>query len=992
MHQPLTLQAAAEAVTDGSEPDWDAAEATPDARERRLIGHLRSIASIGLARATLYSTGVAAAAAEHPLALAPGSAWGSLRILEKVARGRFGDVYRAWDPALDREVALKILRRRDRGDADEARVIEEGRLMARVRHPNVVTIYGAQRIDGRTGLWMEFVDGQTLEAELAERGAMDAAGLVTVGLDLCAALEAVHAAGLVHRDVKAQNVLRDRTGRIVLGDFGTGRELDEALPVRGELAGTPVYLAPEVFAKQPAKAQSDLYSLGVLLFHLATREYPVNGRTMAALRDAHAAREVTSLRTARPDLPDGLTTAIDRALDSDPGRRFTSARELAQTLAKSRERPRATLRRALAATAAVLVLVLVLTAMVGLAWWRFGSPPATVPLGPRDWVLVTAAINRTGNSVLDGTIEYALQRELSQSPVVNVAPRGRVADILRLMRKPPDTLLDSETSREVAMRDGEIRALVTGRVEEVGGAYGVSVDITIPSDGVLIASVSELPVPAGELLKAIGRAAIAVRRRLGEGLQTTEAHRLELQSVTTPSLRSLQLFSRVSALLDGQGGMLYNLPAAEQLSRAAIAEDPNFAMGHLQLSEMIRAQGRTQEAFEHLTHALALAEHVTEVERLRIEGALAMQSQLTRDHKEQQHWREHGVAKNEAILRLLPNDYSALVTLTNLYQQLERPHLAHAARLSDLRPHSYEWAGRAVTAALWAGDVDTARRYAARGAASPVPVPPLGPRALAPAWMRLFAALEAWLRNDAAAALAVTDAVAAEFDRLPGTTRPVFAQQLTYIYLLLGRLDAAERFAISIEQPAPRKFALLRIAMSRGDLARLSEVLAREYPRLEDAAPVASVLVMSGQLATARLAVTLLRKRPDRGNTFAGFVEGQIALAEGRAGEAVALIEGHGARAPVATGHFNAEVMARAIAARGDHGRAIAVLESFSHPREKLVAAPGVLASDWLSMRDSLARLYRDVGRHEEADAVEAELRALLAVADDDHPIKRRLH
>jgi tRNA A-37 threonylcarbamoyl transferase component Bud32/tetratricopeptide (TPR) repeat protein len=989
VHQPLTLQAAAEAVTDGSDPDWDAAEATPDTRERRLIGHLRVIAGIGRARATLYSTGVAAAAAEQPSDLPPGATWGSLRILEKVAQGRFGDVYRAWDPALDREVALKILRRRDRHTVDDARVIDEGRLMARVRHPNVVTIFGAQRIDGRTGLWMEFVEGQTLEAELAERGPADAPSLAQIGIDVCAALDAVHAAGLVHRDVKAQNVLRERGGRIVLGDFGTGRELDDSdsgSRAQPQLAGTPVYLAPEIFARQPATAQSDLYSLGVLLFHLATRDYPVKGQTLGALRVAHEGRQITSLRSARPDLPTALTAAIDRALEFEPAQRFGSARELSDALSRWLHRSRRSARWGLAAAA-----VLVLVAMAGVAWWRMAAEPTPLALSARDWVLVTAAINRTGNSVLDGTIEYALQRELSRSPVVNVAPRARVADVLQLMRKPPNTPVDLETGREVALRDGAIRALVTGRVDKVGDAYGLSVDITDPSEGVLLASLAEPPVPADELLKAIGRVAIAVRRRLGEGFQTTEASRLQLAKVTTPSLRALQLFSQVSTLLDGQGGMLHHTAAAEQLARAAIAEDPNFAMGHLQLSETIRIQGRLAEAFEHLQHALTLADQVSDVERLAIEGALAMQGELTSDPKEQQRWREHGIAKQEAILQLIPNNYSSLVILTNLYAQLGRPHLAYATRLSDLRPHGYEWAARAVTAALWAGDIETARRYAARGAAAPVPVPPRGNRALAPAWMWLFGGLEAWLGNDVVRALSAADEVAAGFDTLPPTTRSVFAAQLSYFYLMLGRLNAAQSFAARIEDPLERRILLLRVAIARADPARIWDVIVREYPRAEDAASVGSALVMSGRLREARQAVALLQKRPDAGGTFAGFVEGQIALAEGRVDEAVTSIERHFSRFQPGGAFLIAETMASALAARGDHARGIAILESFSPPRARLVANPGPLAHEWLSMRDLLARLYRDVGRHPEADARDAELRALIAVADDDHPIKRRL-
>ena len=207
MNDAGILHRLAEAVTDGSDPDWDAAASSMSGPQARaIVGHLRAASRIGRARATLLSIGSATTVRAVPLDLKAGDTWGGLRILGAVGCGRFGDVYRAWDATLEREVALKILRQTpDAGD--DSVVVDEGRLMARVRHPNVLAIYGAQRIEARTGLWMEFVHGQTLEAELAAHGPLDADALTTIGVELCAALEAVHAAGLVHRDVKAANVL-----------------------------------------------------------------------------------------------------------------------------------------------------------------------------------------------------------------------------------------------------------------------------------------------------------------------------------------------------------------------------------------------------------------------------------------------------------------------------------------------------------------------------------------------------------------------------------------------------------------------------------------------------------------------------------------------------------------------------------------------------------------------------------------------------------------
>lgn len=995
--QAATLQAVAEAITDGSDLDWNTAESSAASpRDRALIGHLRAAAQIGRVRATLYSTGVGRVLGQPAIDLRPGAMWGSLRILEKVGRGRFGDVYRAWDPALDREVALKILRRPEDPELVDARVIEEGRLMARVRHPNVAAIFGAQRVEGRTGLWMEYVHGQTLAAELGQCGPLDATTLVKIGVDLCAALDAVHAAGLVHRDVKAQNVLREGGGRVVLGDFGTGQELVEEAAVGGELAGTPVYLAPEIFASQQASVRSDVYSLGVLLFHLATGKYPVNGRTIADLRAAHQERRATTISQARPDLPTAIVDAIDRALQPDPTRRFSTASEMSRALEVSlapASRPLSN--RSLKAAAIIAASLLISVAAIFSRSW---IAPNALPFTARDWVLVTGVENRTGEAVLDGTISYALQSELSQSPFVNVVPRARVIDALQLMQKPHDTVVDIATGREVALRDGGIRALVAGRIEKIGATYGVSVDIINADDGVLLASVGEPPVGQDHLLRAIGRLAIGVRERLGEALPSVEASRVQLAKVTTPSLRALQLYSQTAAMLDGRGGAIAGAAVAEQLLRAAITADPSFAAAHNLLGEYIRIQGeRTPEVLEHINHALALTDRVSDIERLRIEGALAFNAQLTRDPDERRRWLEHGVAKNETILRLDPDNYESLMILTNLYAQLGKPNASLAARLSDMRPHSWEWAGRAATAAMWNGDFATARRYAQHGANLDVPIAPHGLQGWTllqgwtPAWMRLFPAIEAWLRNDTATAVAVTDRVASGFATLPHTVRESFALQLSYLYLTLGKFDAAEAFARRSENHSARRLALLRTAFARRDSQRISDVLNREFPDISDAANVASAFILSGRLDDARRAVEVLRKRPNVAPNYPGYIEGQIAFAEGRVDEAISSIEPFLKASGPGPGNHAAETFARVLAARGEEERAIAILESFSLPRVQLVAQPGVLAHEWLQLRDRLAILYREVGRHREADAVDGELRSLMAAADDDHPIKRRV-
>jgi serine/threonine protein kinase len=171
-------------------------------------------------------------------------------------------------------VALKLLPAVRPAGSGEA-IIHEGRLLARVRHSNVVAIYGAEQIGNQIGLWMEFVHGRTLEQALKDGRSFTVRETIDIGLELCQAVAAVHDAGLLHRDIKAQNVALADDGRVVLMDFGAGRDVAES--PASDLTGTPLYLAPEILAGQPASVRSDVYSVGVVLHHVLTGSYPCAG-------------------------------------------------------------------------------------------------------------------------------------------------------------------------------------------------------------------------------------------------------------------------------------------------------------------------------------------------------------------------------------------------------------------------------------------------------------------------------------------------------------------------------------------------------------------------------------------------------------------------------------------------------------------------------------------------------------------------------------------
>ena len=370
------LEESAGGIADGRDEGWEEALGSGAVAGREHEG-LAKVARIARAWRELGVRPQDDGAAAEPVLFR----WGELEAREKLGEGSFGEVYRAWDPALDRAVALK-LRRGSGEDEHIRRELAEARRLARVRHPHVLTVHGVDVRDGRAGMWTELVHGETLEELLASRGTFGAPEAAAIGLDLCRALAAVHAAGLAHGDLKAANVMREQGGRIVLMDFGSGSDTGAAAG-GAALTGTPLSAAPETLSGAPASAASDLYSLGALLFRLVTGRHAVTASTIAELREKHARGERESLRAARPDLPTAFVAALERALEREPARRWPDAgsfeRALVESLAPATGSPGAD---AAPSTAARIRIVRRRQAMVGaaaaaaaaalVAWLGFG--------------------------------------------------------------------------------------------------------------------------------------------------------------------------------------------------------------------------------------------------------------------------------------------------------------------------------------------------------------------------------------------------------------------------------------------------------------------------------------------------------------------------------------------------------------------------------------------------------------------------------------------
>jgi eukaryotic-like serine/threonine-protein kinase len=414
----LRLVQLIDSVAEGADVNWD--DVTSAARsdhERQVIEDLRTVADIAQVHR------IFASAPEHDtIRQLDLSGWGDLEVIERLGGGGFGDVYLARDGRLNRLVALKVLAQSVSAQVPlAAQLLEEARILARVRHPNVVGVFGAAVHRGRAGFWMEFVAGDTLEDRLVNDGPLGADEAAAVGRQVCRALAAVHNAGLIHRDVKARNIMRERGGRIVLMDFGAGIPIEQPADGHGARVGTPMYLAPETLAGAPATVQSDVYAVGVLLYHLVTGRFPYAAASLEELQRAHASSSAAPLQSARPELPAPLIHVIERAL-APIELRFQSSGEMAAALERVIVDPPARRRSPVAGwTAGLIAVACILTGL--LLWWTSGGASSTFEA---DALVVTAFANRSGQPAFDALatgLARDVHRELRR---MRVTVRGGV--------------------------------------------------------------------------------------------------------------------------------------------------------------------------------------------------------------------------------------------------------------------------------------------------------------------------------------------------------------------------------------------------------------------------------------------------------------------------------------------------------------------------------------------------------------------------------------
>ena len=948
------------------------------------------------------------------------------QILERLGSGGMGEVYLARDTGpLDRRVALKFIRReRDQDPMAQQRFLQEARAAAALDHPYLCKIYEIGEEQGAPFIAMEYVVGETLQDRLERKGFGVEEGLI-VAQEILEALHKAHSEGIVHRDLKPANVIVAPDGHVKVMDFGLAKSFRKeeaptadaatAMTQPGERAGTPLYMSPEQISAHRVDHRSDLFSFGVLLYEILTGAHPFKcdstiDTTSAIL--SHAPEPLASYGREAIDLfaqKDKVQTLLNRCLQKHPDDRYQNAKVLRRDLRdlilsvqvakvdsqdpgpavtsdasqlgtslsadttgrESRpeggwwEQIRAP--RWIATAAALLLLA-------GFFWWTTGDSPSSLTRAPDfqegNWLLLSGFENRTGDSSLDGILEHALERELGDSPFVRVVPRGRIEDSLRLMRKPPDTPIDESLGIEVCLRDGEIPALLTGRLETRGSAYSVSLQLVDPREGISLVGTVEQAEEREELLEVAGPLADWIRQSLGEKLLQVRPAEKAFQKVTTDSLRALKLYSEAFPMAP-RG-------PAEELYRQVINLDPKFASAHIMLAWCISNQGRPAEEYlPHAQRAFELVDSATDRERYFIRGSYF---QMTEQLEKARH-------AYEALIRLDPDHGWGKNNLRKIYYEANQVRDAVRMRVkaADARPNDLRANRRAVLdLAGQLGELDQAQVYSERA----IGLLPSQISHWVELQVALFPAREHWMEGNVERALEIVEQVSTKLP--PASSRSGLIDfNLGTMHLDLGRLREAREFLERASRDNDASVTVLTL------ISQKPNELRTHLNRLNNGhiIPFQAILM-------ARMGIRPDPSKLPRGGSarFAlDVVQGEIELAGGKQEAGERLLQDALEPATKLAYHrgtfaLAAESLAKLWSRQGKPEQAIEVLEECTDEKEKVRVAFSLRwAPLWMRLRLQLAGLHRQVGDVTKAQVIEAELERMLAVADRDHPFLYQL-
>ncbi len=559
--------------------------------------------------------------------LTPGTRLGEYEVKSLVGAGGMGEVYRARDSRLGRDVAIKVLPSSLSADSDRLRRFEqEARAAAALSHPNILAVHQLGTFEGAPYLVSELLEGETLREQL-KRGRVAIRKTIDQAVQVARGLAAAHDKGIVHRDLKPENLFVTKDGRLKILDFGLAKLTQPVAPENGAptqtegteagvVMGTVGYMSPEQVRGQATDHRADIFTFGAILYEMLAGkrafQKPTSPETMTAILN----EDPPGISQIITNIPPAMHRVVHRCLEKNPEQRFQSASDLAFALDALSESggssPSAAGNVSTGAGKRWKILTPAAVVVIALSIGIYIYVPRKPKLTDKDTIVLADFANSTGDPIFDDTLKTALTVSLQQSPFLSVLPENKVAQTLQQMTRPTSARLTPEVARELCQRAGG-KAYLAGSIGSLGSEFVLGLKAINCQNGDLLAQEQVTAASKEKVLDALGEVASKVRGELGESLASVQKFDVPLYHATTSSLEALKAYSIGQKTSDEKG-----VSAALPYELRAIELDPKFAMGYRSVGGIYLTLGEPTRASEYLAKAFQLREFATQRERLTI--------------------------------------------------------------------------------------------------------------------------------------------------------------------------------------------------------------------------------------------------------------------------------------------------------------------------------------------------------------------------------------
>ena len=592
---------------------------------------------------------------------------GRYEILQLLGEGGMGAVYKAMDRELDRPVALKLIRAELAANPSILSRFKQELLLAhQVTHKNVIRIYDLGDADGVKFITMEFVEGVDLRALILEKNKFSPQEAVEITQQICLALEATHAVGVIHRDLKPQNIMRDASGRILLMDFGLARTIEgDGMTQTGALVGTMEYMSPEQALAKDLDQRSDLFTLGLILYELLTGKTPFKAESVVASLIKRTQERAVPVSEHDQTIPSSLSGIVSKCLERDPKLRYQTAAELARDLdVWQGQGAAATLRfqpavepwaRTIPWPLLTGIATVILLAIVGYVFrGALFSPAKKSVAAPPVSLAVIPFQNKSGDTSWDWlgpSLADMLSTDVGQSAHLRAVSSDRVQQVFHDLRIAPNSTVDSTTLGRVA-EFTNADTMVWGQYTKLGDQIRIDATLQDRKHNRTIQVKAEA-ANQQDLSAAVDRLAAQIRSNLA--LSPDLVKELQAQSFkpTSTSVDALRDYNLGLQLLR-QGN---NLEAKRQLE-SATKEDPQFAVAYSRLGEAYAALGYDGDAEQASRRALDLSQNLPLAQKYFIEASLA---RVTKDNQK-------ALAAYDNLAKSFPDNLDVQFALGSLYE------------------------------------------------------------------------------------------------------------------------------------------------------------------------------------------------------------------------------------------------------------------------------------------------------------------------------------